>query len=169
METEELDYHSRTELLEELKGKCKSHAKRDIYGGLFCLIVAILYLFLPIGERPNEIITLLFFIIWIVISCLSAWAALINYRLLKRIDELDTPDQLLYHLEKRHRYNMIFLAIAWILLLCSDIIVRNDSWALTLTFWIVVTVIILFCYYKNLGWIGEEKEMIRQLKELAEK
>ena len=171
METKDLDNLSGDELFEELKKKCKSNAKRDIYGGLLVLFLILILFFLK-GEILDETKSILFLIIWIILGCLSGCAVLYNYLLLKKIDNLDTPEQLLYHFEKKHRYNIIFWAVAWILLI-SDIIVRGfDSWALTLsilTIWIVATVVILFCFYNNLGWYGKEKEILEQLRELVEK
>ena len=166
METKEMDNLSQTELFEELKGKCKSNAKRDFYGGLLLFIVAILYLLFPIRERPDETISMIYYIIWIVIGCASVWDALYNYRLLKKIDNLDTPDELLYHFEKKYRYNNIIFIAVWILLFIY--IAMTGFVYVELAIWIVATVVILFCFYKNHGWFGKEKEIIKQLQELID-
>lgn len=167
METKELDNLSRTELFEELKGKCKSNAKRDFYGGLLLLILAILYLLYPIRESPDETISMIYYIFWTVMGCASAWEALYNYRLLKKIDNLDTPDELLYRFEKKHRYNIIIFIAAWIILFIYIAMTGFDY--VYLAIWIVATVVILFCFYKNHGWYGNEKEIIKQLQELVDK
>ena len=168
METKGLDNLSRDESFEELKSRCKSNAKHDFYGGLMFLIVMILYLLFSNWERLNETKSILFLIIWILLGCLSVCAVLYSYLLLRRIDNLDTPDQLLYRFEKKRRYNFIFLIAAWILLLCTDIVILGFTYE-GLAIWIVIGVMLLFCFFKNLGWNGEEKEIIEELKDLVEK
>jgi hypothetical protein len=167
MEIKELDNLSRTELFEVLKGKCKSNAKRDFYAGLMFLSLAILYLLFPIRESADESNPMIYFIFWIGYGCLSVWEAIYNYRLLKKIDNLDTPDELLYRIEKKHRYNIIFYIALWILLFIYIAMTGFDY--VNLTIWIVATVVILFCFFKNLGWYGQDKEMMKQLRELVEK
>jgi Ca2+/Na+ antiporter len=168
METNDLDNLSRDESFEELKGKCKSNAKRDFYGGLMFLIVVILYLLFPNWARLDETKSILFLIIWILLCCLSVWAVLYSYLLLRRIDSLDTPDQLLYRFEKKRRYNLLFFIAAWILLLCTDIVIPGFTYE-GLIRWIVIGVILLFCFFTNLGWYSKEKEILEELKDLVEK
>ena len=167
METKELDNLSRTELFEVLKGKCKSNAKRDFYGGLMFLSLAILYLLFPNWEGLDESNPMIYFIFWIGFGCSSVWEAIYNYRLLKKIDNIDTPDELLYRIEKKHRYNIILFIAVWILLFIYTAMTGFNY--VFLAFWIVATLVILFCFFKNLGWYGTDKEMIKQLRELVEK
>ena len=61
--------------------------------------------------------------------------------------------------------NIIFIAV-WILLFIY--IAMTGFVYVELAIWIVATVVILFCFYKNHGWFGKEKEMIKQLQELID-
>ena len=170
METKELDNLSRTELFELFKAKCKSNAKRGICIGLIVLL-SVVYILFTNWQRPDDTKSIIFFIFQIVIGCISGWAVLNNYLLLKRIDNLDTPDQLLYHLEKTHRYNLIGLFVlfifftGWFFVRGSDFI-DYVSGAICL----VATVAILFCiFYKNSArnWLSKERR--KQLQEHVEK
>lgn len=169
METKELDNLSRTELFELFKAKCKSNAKRGICIGLIVLL-SVVYILFTNWQRPDDTKSIIFFIFQIVIGCISGWAVLNNYLLLKRIDNLDTPDQLLYHLEKTHRYNLICLFFLFFLLAGFSsgvqILIDYVSGAICL----VATVAILFCiFYKNSArnWLSKERR--KQLQERVEK
>lgn len=171
METKESDNLNKAELFEVLKDKCKSIVKSEFYCGLIGLILVILTLLFRTGKRPDDpefIVELMPWIVpWIVVVCLTGWVVLNSYLMLKRIDNLDTPDQLLRRFKKTCRYNTLFLSDAWIIMIIFCAMTGVDYWSLA--FWIVFTVVIIFGYYKNLGLFGTDKEMIKQLQELVEK
>ena len=63
METKELESLNRDELFEELKGKCKSIVKRDLYSVIICiLIIPILFFTAQKLGDPKNIIYLMFWI-----------------------------------------------------------------------------------------------------------
>lgn len=169
METNESDNLNRNELFEELKGKCKSIAQRDLYGGLFAMVLVILLLIFS-GDRLDNPKNLLYFIFWIVIACLGGWLMLIDYRYLKKNGDLDTPDRLLYWFEKRHRYNLIGWIAICILLIGSLLVEPGADFYgyVGVAFGIAIVVIIFFCC-GGPWWYLKEKDIIEQLRELVDK
>ena len=99
METNTLDNQSRSERFERIKAECRSQAKRRLrlYAVFTLTFIAFLIIAVVVLNRVHVIPTcmLLFFVISFV------WSAVINYRFLQRLDNLETPEELLHCFEKR--------------------------------------------------------------------
>ena len=99
METNTLDNQSRRERFERIKAECRSQAKRRLrlYAVFTLTFIAFLIIAVVVLNRVHVIPTcmLLFFVISFV------WSAVINYRFLQRLDNLETPEELLHCFEKR--------------------------------------------------------------------
>lgn len=161
METKELDSQQRVELFKELKDKCKSNVKRDLYIWLACCILLIPLFF--------TVIRLEFFIFLIAILCLGGWYSLFNFRLLKQFDNFDTPERLLYMFEKRHRFDLILSLVSSIGIVGIYFLTYGLSfWSyLSAAFFIVIVAVI---YYSG-GPLTYKKDtnIIEQLRELVDK
>ncbi len=113
METKEFDNLSKEELFQVIKEKCKSVLKRDLYGGIIVLVLVILLLVFT-WQRLDASKDISFFMFWIVFVCYWGWLLLNDYRFLKKVDSVDTPERLLYSFEKKHHYNSIGWIVACI-------------------------------------------------------
>ena len=94
METNDLGGINQDELFEEIKDKCKSRAKGSIYITLIILIMAIAYL-IYLGQRLYDTKHIISFILWFIFGCIAGGIALHNYWFKKKIDNLNTPNQVL--------------------------------------------------------------------------
>ena len=170
METKELDVLNRGELFEELREKCKSFVEHEFYGWIIC-ICGILLILLFFSELLTDYHNnMLDSIIWIVFLCMGGLFILLDFRFLKKFDNLDTPDRLLYWFEKRHRYNFIVWLVSCILITCIFLIKPSlDLWAYVCVAIGIVIVVILFFYCGGPLWYRKEKEIIEQLRELIGK
>ena len=167
METNELENLKRNKLFEDLKGKCKSCVKRDLYGLLLCWPLIILLFFATLRQdNPKSI---LFFICWIVIFCLGGWLTFFIFRFFKKVDNLDTPDRLLYWFEKRHRYNLIAWLVSCIGIIGAYLINFGSIIWVILGAAIFIVIIVLIYYSGGPLWYHKEKDIIEQLRELVEK
>ena len=168
METNTLNNENRRELFEELKGKCKSIVKRDLYGFIVLILVIPLLFFTlqKLGDPKN----IIYFMLWITIFCFGVWSLLYDYRSLKNFDSLDTPERLLHWFEKVHRYRMITWFVGGIFLFVIFIV---DSW---FDIWAIMGValaigIMALLFYSSDGpwWYRKDMDIIEQLRELVEK
>lgn len=169
METKKISNLSRTELFEVLKEKCKSNAKRDIHGGLIALIIALVFFLFHNWRIPNDTKSNIY-ILWIVIACLSVWTLLHNCLLLKRIDNLTTPDKLLSRIEKKQLYNLIGF-IGFCIFFIVIVLVRPGLDVFDyvgVAIWTALLVSIIVLYFN--GFVGRrDKVIIELLRELVKK
>lgn len=169
METKQISNLSRTELFEALKEKCKSNAKRDIYSGLTALIIA-LVVFLFHNWQIQDDTKSNIYILWIVIVCLSGWTVLHNYLLLSRIDNLNTPDKLLSHIEKKQLYNLIgFIGFCIFFIVIFFVRPGLDVFDyVSVAIWTALIVSLIVLYFN--GFVGRrDKVIIELLRELVKK
>lgn len=168
METKELESLNRDELFEELKGKCKSIVKRDLYSVIICiLIIPILFFTAQKLGDPKNIIYLMF---WITIFCYGGWSLLSDYRSLKNLDSLDTPERLLHWFEKVHRYRMITWFVGGIFLFVIFVVESGfNIWAIVGVALGIGIMALLFYYSDGPWWYRKDMDIIEQLRELVEK
>ena len=168
METKELDNLNRDELFKELKGKCKSVVKRNLYSFIAWILVILLLIFT--WQTPDDSKKIFYFIFWPVLFCFVGWSLLFDLRFLKIVDNLDTPDRLLHWFEKRHRYNYILWLVAGILISVSYLVESGFNFGATVG--VVLGIgIIAFLFYSTDGpwWYRKEKDIIERLREFVEK
>lgn len=171
METGELYNSNRDELFQTLKGKCKKIAKLDFWGGLICLIITIGFLIL-IWQRLNDPFNMVYFIFWAVYFCGAVWMILYNYRFLKKFDNLDTPDQLLYWFEKKNQKDIIcwFASMFLVISTNSAIVFKNAGVPTGIIATVLCILVIVLLYYGSSGsWNRRNNDIIEDLQELVEK
>ena len=125
METKELDNLSRDELFEMLKANCKSNTRVNF---LFILIALFFLILVLIWCRPAFFkASIIYHILFLtVFGCMVGFSIMYNYRLHKRIDTIETPDQLLNLLESKQRFENIQGFVAFLLLIVYDIVAGFD-------------------------------------------
>ena len=166
MEKKDFDGINRDDLFEEIKDKCKSRAKGSIYVTLIILIMAIAYL-IYLGQRLYDTKDIVSFILWFIFGCIAGGIALCNYRFKKRIDNPNTPNQVLSWFKKSFRIEIIFWIAAWLILIGQSIVSGPFFEIIeTVAAFVVVTLLTFYGYGR---WNRRNKEIIEQLQELAEK
>ncbi len=166
MNCEESDKCNNVELFEEIKDKCKSRAKQSIYTLLIGIILAIVLL-IYFGQRLSVAKNMIEFIFWIVITVIGSWLILYNYRYKKKIDNLDTPNQLLPLFKKNTQIEIISGGVVWLLLIVLSFVIDNHYMFITM---LTSFLLVLFMAIKGYGhWYSRGKEITEQLQELIER
>ena len=165
METKDLDGMNRNELFEEIKDKCKSKAKISIYITLILLIIVIAYL-IDLWQKPHDTKDIVSFILWFIFACIAGGVALCNYRFKKKVDNPNTPNQVLSWFKKNLRIEIISAIGAWLILI-ADSIVCGPIYSIieTVSAFVVITLLTIYGYGR---WNRRDKEIIEQLQELTE-
>ena len=168
METNTLNNENRRELFEELKGKCKSIVKRDLYESI------ILILFIPLlfftAQKLGDPKNIFYFICWITIFCYGVWLLLFDYRSLKNLGSLDTPERLLHWFEKVHRYRMITWFVGGICIFGIMLVGAGFNIGAIMGVALAIGIIALLFYYSDgPWWYRKDMDIIEQLRELVEK
>lgn len=168
METEALDNLSRGERFEMLKKMCRSRTIMYItIIAMAAVLVLILVFQMYSGPKPFDTKDMISFVIWLVIGCIAGWLGLYNYRFKKKIDDLETPEQLLSWFRKNSLIEKIAGSSGWLLVIIESV-VRVNLFSIIEA--VAAFVIILFFTIKSYGpWYRKEKEIIEQLQELVEK
>jgi Na+/melibiose symporter-like transporter len=168
METNTLNNENRNELFEELKGKCKSIVKRDLYGSIVLILVIPLLFFTlqKLGDPKN----IIYFMLWITIFCFGVWSLLYDYRSLKNLGSLDTPERLLHWFEKVHRYRMITWFVGGICIFGIMLVGAGFNIGAIMGVALAIGIIALLFYYSDgPWWYRKDMDIIEQLRELVEK
>ena len=169
METQELENLNRTDLFEELKDKCKSIVKRDLYCGLVAWFLVILLLIFA-GVRLYNPKNMLYTILWIVLVSLAVGLFLYDCWFLKKVGNFDTPDRLLYCFEKKHRYNLIAWLFSLVFIIGIPFVGRGIDYGLIIGMAIATVITVIIMYYSGGPlWYRKEKDIIEQLRELTDK
>ena len=168
----ELDNQNRAELFEMLKGKCKTRAKRDIYGMLVCLVlILVLTAWILYEQKLNETKNMIFFVLWIVVGCAGVWSVLYNYRFIKKSENLDTPEQLLSCFEKKNRNDIVCWFVSFLCVIGTNfaIIYEDMGWVMGIFMvGLLVLIMLPFYYSGSSGWNRRNREIIEELQELVE-
>jgi len=164
METESLDILSREELFKRLKAKSKTSSSVNIWIIITVLIVVALACF-GLNKSGNNVIPYIIF--FILIACVAGWDILDNYRFKKKIDSIDTPDQLLDCWKKRKRCTVILVLLQIIIIIALSLVV-DGNW----NYWGISTLVVAagIYYFLNKGSFlsGREMKIIEQLQELVD-
>ena len=169
------------ELLEEIKSKLKTNATAYMFIGLalalFLFVVVIIGIYSKgIQHLQHRHIGALVFLAFC--CCLSVWYALNNYRFIRKIDSLDTPDQLLSGYEKKGKkeHMLSFLVQLGIFFFCIDSIFFFDPfpelfWNIIMALVLIAVLAFLIYFYKKSGPKVplRDKKLIEKLRELSEK
>ena len=168
METNTLNNQTRNELFEELKGKCKSIVKRDLYESI------ILILFIPLLKKKKKKLgdpkNIFYFMLWITIFFFFFWLLMFDYRSLKNLGSLDTPERLLHWFEKVHRYRMITWFVGGICIFGIMLVGAGFNIGAIMGVALAIGIIALLFYYSDgPWWYRKDMDIIEQLRELVEK
>lgn len=171
-------------MFKEIKDKCKSRSKVNIYIGLALVFVLLLSMIagliyhhgIPHLNHP-QIVSIIFLAI---IACAICWLVLNNYRFLRNTDSLATPEQLLNAYEKKLKGDRILYFASIISLLVgqidSSIYYSHDDVVFSaITVACMIGVIAFFAIYWYQGLKDEtfkfyrrDVEILEQLQELID-
>ena len=186
MKQEESDNPYKEEFL-EIKGRCKSRAKKNFWGGLAAVLFVILLL-LPIvyiiyNKGIPHLQNIVAYVILIAgmaaMVFAGCWWALNNYRFLKNVDGLDTPDQLLYWHEKKILNERKIGFLCQLAIACNLIVnpffYDPDPWIISLFAFIAIALFafLIYKYKKGKTYYDSrpnkaDKEITEQLQKLIE-
>ena len=145
METNTLDNQSRSERFELIKAECRSQAKLRLWIFAAALLIP-LFLFIAVVVQNRLRLTPLCLALVYGVSFL--WSIVIDYRFLKRLDNLDTPEELLHCFEKKlsNQRNSAYLVILGLV----GLIIDSFEWEwVTLTLAAVVVAFLIYSYFKG--------------------
>lgn len=176
MEQGELDNLNKVEMIEEIKGRCKSRLKSDLYHGMFVLpiLIALCLLVLVQIPHPYSIGAYLEVCVYVFWACVGVWSILFTYRLYKRITVLDTPEGLLFWYEKRMRNDRVFrfLVLAGMLVcMLGGLLNAGCDLGLLITLIMLSVVMLVVGYYFIFIQSTDnvkDKEIVEDLKDLAD-
>ena len=169
---------SKRECFEKLLDESRSQAKRRLCISLIFMLIFIALIIWIVIYKPQgyEYYTICQFAVF----CLGAgWIAVNNFRLLRRLDSLDTPEQLLYWYEKtiKNNHKASFLIILGLIGsfypdIAYNIKYFNWNWILVeLTANVAIIVFLLYIYFK--GYQNDrtrrDEEIVDRLEELVKK
>lgn len=185
MKQEEIDSPYKEEFL-EIKGRCKSRAKKCFWGGLAVALFVILLL-LPIvniiynkgiPHLQNIVAYVILFAGMAAMAFAGCWWALNSYRFLKNIDGLDTPEHLLYWHEKKILNERKIGFLFHLACLCNLIVIPFfddlplDPLIFTLFAFIAIALFafLIYKYKKGKTFFDSrpDKEITEQLQKLIE-
>lgn len=180
METAELNNLNRDGLFEMLKGKCKSRAKIYQYVVLMFIIIAIAaiqwpWLFGSKNQYHDKIDYILSLVFFILLVCEAGWLALYNYRFKKKIDSLETPEQLLHLFNKKIRCERISTLPAFFVLLLTigydgfaKSVIGTENIYVVVFFVVAAALCVIYLSLCNGFRISrKDREIIEQLDELV--
>ena len=172
MKDEESDKCNNMELFEEIKDKCKLKARTDFFWNLLALLIVIApIIFFHDSHEVNDII---FFIASVVFLGITIWLTLFSYRFYKRIGNLDTPEQLLQHFEKKNRNLKIIFLVFWLFLI-GEKFARNVTEIKIGYEYVLLGIVAMAAIYLMFVLSRDDKlsrkdlEIIEQLRELVKK
>lgn len=167
METGDSFNQGRDEMFEDLKQRCKSRAKAACSPMLITVIILLLVMSsLTFGLWGKGIDDISFYVFWLVFCCAGGLITLFNFRFAKKIDHLDTPDQLLESFKKHLRVELISGSVLWLFIIV-DCFVRGNLFSVIGSMFAFVLVLSLVI--KGYGrWNRRDKEIIEDLQQLVE-
>ena len=173
----DLDNLSKEEMFKVIKDKCKSRTKVNFYIGLAVLLLLIAFMIELIfyfrGSQHLKNTQIVAFVALIVLTCFMVWLVLNNYRFLKRIGSLDTPDQLLYRYEKKLRNERLLSFISILLVLLeqtySFIYYSWDDGTLFFSLFIIIVLAAFIAIYWYNGLKDETFKFYRRDVEILER
>lgn len=176
MEQVELENLSKVELFEEIKDRCKSRLKFDLYSGVFVLlfILALGLLVIVQDPHPYRIGTYLMASVYVFWACFAVWLMLFSYRLYKRITAIDTAEGLLFCYEKKIRNDRVGRFLASTGLLVSQLcfaLNHGDDLGLLIIMIVLSVALLVWLYYlifKQGSDSAKDKEIIEELKDLVD-
>lgn len=172
METQASDNLNKMVLFEEIKRKCKSRARNELFTSLCLLLfVIVTFLLLERTHDPHESKNIIFYIFSIVFLCISGWLILFSYRFYKRIDTLGKPEQLLHHFEKKNRNLKIIFLVFWLFMIGEQFAksatnIRLDYEYVLLGIVVVAAVYLMFVLSRDDKLSRKDLEIVEELREL---
>ena len=169
METNTLDNQSRSERFELIKAECRSQVKLRLWIFAAALLIP-LFLFIAVVVVAQNRLRLTPLCLALVYGVSFLWSIVIDYRFLKRLDNLDTPEELLHCFEKKlsNQRNPAYLAILGLV----GLIIDSFEWEwVTLAFAAVVVAFLIYSYFKG-DYVqyksSRDDEILSRLEDLVE-
>ena len=126
---------------------------------------------------PLDVNDIIYLVLNALLACMGVWLVLYSYRFSKKIDSLETPDQLLYSFEKHILNGRIISVVCGLAFIISQICYAylgdggNIDYGGFFTLIVLAAAfILLFGYLQVKSGIvrGKDKEIIEQLQDLIE-
>lgn len=173
---EDLNYKSRDEWFEVIKGACRFQAKRAV-----CWLTIFMLLFIAAGVyfytsryqggKVGDIVAICF---ELIICSILAWGIVNNLRFIQSTNRLETPEQLLQQHEKRmknDRRASLVCMLAVIVSLGGPYAFTDLEWPSYLVNWsikAVLVALILYFYFKGsyLRYSNRDTEITERLQDL---
>ncbi len=178
MKPDEIANLNKEELFLQIKEKCKSRSRTNFYGGIIFLVAIIAIMaYAGLTSYPLDVNDIIFLVLNALLACMGVWLVLYSYRFSKKIDSLETPDQLLYNFEKHIRNGRIISVVCGLALIISQICYvylgngGNIDYGRFFTLIVLAVAFILLFNYLHMssGTVrGKDKEIIERLHELIE-
>ena len=121
------------------------------------------------------------YVLLAVLVCAMGWLVYDNYRFLRLVDDLNTPEQLLYWYKKKNKSDRLLYFVSMVTLICGQIDTavyygRDDISFLVISLIVGIPVIVFIMIYWYWGlkndtfkYYRRDVEIIERLQELAEK
>ena len=173
---EDLNYKSRDEWFEVIKGVCRFQAKRAV-----CWLTIFLLLFIAAGVyfytsryqggKVGDIIAICF---ELIICSILAWGIVNNLRFIQSTNRLETPEQLLQQHEKRMKNDRRAALVCMVTVIVSiggPYAFTDLEWPSYLVNWsikAVLVALILYFYFKGsyLRYSNRDIEITERLQDL---
>ena len=162
METKDLEIRVKEEL-EMLKDRSKGVPYYSIVT-MFVLIAFLVFISLDPLLYPYQVKNTSFIIFIVVLGCIGIGAFLFNYRLYKKLDTIETPDQLLNWFEKKIRVVDITGVVFLIVLIAYFVVCGFKSYFPVIA---SITALIVYRLYNGSFLSRKEKKILDELKELV--
>ncbi len=172
---------NRYEMFEMLARKCKSRGVVSICIGLLFLILTvgiIIFILKYHPERPycDEEDVICFLISFTVIGCALVSSIPYDYLYIKKIDSIDTPDQLMCLLKKRNRFEKVCFIVPMLVVIACDFYDRFRLYTfrtdLFHSLWVLALVIVFFLcafhVFKPEKMSYKEEEVVVELEDLID-
>ena len=176
MKPDEIANLNKEELFLQIKRKCISRARVDLYGGLLILISIIASFICLICRGTNLFDDTNFFssIFAITLVCMAGWLVLYSYWYKKKIEKIDKPSELLHYFGKKSRIFTIFCLVLWFALFGVKFVnyfrtttIGFEHVLLAIAF--VVLVYLIYVTNKPGSVRARDMEIIKQLQDLIDK
>ena len=175
MTLDELYNLSREESFERIKDESRSQAKWRLCASLICFLIFIATLISMKIWRYQELdrIDTIYACLLLVYCFAAGWIAVNNLRFLKRVDSLDTPEQLLHCYEKTINHSRKAAILAIIVSIGDPYVFLHDDrlWVLlNVTITLAIIAFLIYTFFKDY-WAYKtrrDEEIIDRLQDLID-
>ena len=167
---------SKRECFERIIDESRTQAKRRLCFSLIGVLIFIVILICTEiwNYREFDIVDDIYACLVLILCFVAAWIAVNNFRLLKRLNSIDSPEQLLHCYEKTIKNNFKVSILALIACVVDPYAFINDDkvWLwLSVTITVAVIAFLIYCYYNDILMYKtrRDEEIIDRLQDLIDR